>query len=146
MRYYGQNYHREIPIAADRCRSPTTTSRAAVEAFHADYEAFYGYAAADELVEIVGVHRHGHRPPARRPGLASSRPRAIERRRRHGPARSTSAPTASATTPILQRDALAAGRDGEGPLIVEEALSTTVVPPGARSLRRARAGASLIDV
>jgi N-methylhydantoinase A len=48
-------------------------------------------------------------------------------------------------TPVLQREALVAGRDIEGPLIIEERASTTVVQPGDR-LRADASGSLIIEI
>ena len=36
-------------------------------------------------------------------------------------------------TPVLLRDRMSSGRDYDGPAVIEEASSTTVVPPGHRA-------------
>jgi N-methylhydantoinase A len=128
MRYFGQNYHREILISST---APLAQEdfEAAIDAFHGDYEAFYGYGQPGELVEIVGIivtaigEREG--PPAR---FANPEASSAEDTTRavyfdgHG----------FAGVAIIQRGALEVGVTRDGPAIVEEALSTTVVPPGAR--------------
>ena len=141
MRYYGQNHHREIPIAGSL---PFTDDdlRAAVQAFHADYEVTYGYQQPWEHVEIVGAQvaasSPGEAPGLGAPGLA------------HGAAPARTRPVGFGAdgfleTPILTRDALAAGHVGEGPFIVEESLSTTLVPPRA-SLAVHESGSLLITI
>ena len=97
----------------------------AVDRFHDDYEAFYGYGQRDEIVEVVGLVVTAIGP---RPG-----PRA-ELRPGSGNAPATQRPayfrqTGFADTLVVQRHSLAAGETLIGPAIVEEALSTTVVPP-----------------
>ena len=48
-------------------------------------------------------------------------------------------------TPVLQREALAVDSDIEGPLIIEERASTTVVQPGDR-LRADASGSLIIEI
>jgi N-methylhydantoinase A len=48
-------------------------------------------------------------------------------------------------TPVYQREALPPGCDIEGPLIVEERASTTVVQPGDR-LRAHASGSLIIEI
>ena len=54
MRFFGQNYNREITITS---KAPITQKdfAAALEAFHADYAQFYGYDQPQESIEIVGL-------------------------------------------------------------------------------------------
>jgi N-methylhydantoinase A len=130
MRFLGQNYHREIAIAP---HAPVGDGdfAAALVAFHEDYTAFYGYDIADEAIEIVGVTVTA---AGRRDGLAGAPPGSGG----GGGAESVRPvyfpPQGFQDTPILQREGLRAGEERRGPLVVEEALSTTLVPPGARLL------------
>jgi N-methylhydantoinase A len=127
MRYFGQNYHREILISPEAPLSETDFD-GAIAAFHRDYETFYGYGQPAELVEIVGIivtaigERQG--PPARfaspEIGGAAETTRSVYFDG-HG----------FADVAIVQRGALEIDVPRAGPAIVEEALSTTVVPPGA---------------
>ena len=130
MRYYGQNYHREIVVAPELPLSDDDLRRAVLD-FHADYERYYGYQQPTEPVEVVGasVRAWTPRSPAElRP------PEPTE-----GTTQSTRpvwfGPRGLVDTPILERASLAGGFTETGPLIVEEALSTTVVPPDAQSAR-----------
>ncbi|MEA2167231.1 MAG: N-methylhydantoinase, partial [Solirubrobacteraceae bacterium] len=128
MRYLGQNHHREIAIPPTL---PFTRAdlEAATEAFHRDYDAFYGYHQPSEIVEIVGALV-----------TASGRPRDVRLRAPEvqsapGPAVSRRVRFAAGDfveTPVVTRASLAPGWAADGPLIVEEPSSTTVVPPGAR--------------
>jgi N-methylhydantoinase A len=141
MRFYGQNYHREIPIASG---APIDMQDlvAALDAFHLDYATFYGYDLEDEVVEIVGLivtaigTRRGptgsFRVPAGGEALESSRPVYFSR-------------GGFQETAVVQREALRAGDVREGPIVVEEALSTTLVPPGSR-LSVHTSGSLLVDL
>lgn len=141
MRYYGQNYHREIPIVSHAPISAADFS-AALAGFHSDYAQFYGYDARDEVVEIVGLvvtavgRREGPAAHFRGVGAASvldsSRPVYF---RGVGVVESV----------IVHRDTLGLGDQRKGPLVIEEALSTTVVPPGARMVVH-QSGSLLINL
>ena len=130
MRYYGQNYHREVPIVA---HAPIAQAdfEAAIEAFHSDYRGFYGYEQRDEIIEIVGVNvtAVGERGDVVPEFSDFGRDLdASESVRQVFFARGGFEETA-----IVQRSALPNGTKRTGPLIIEEALSTTLVPPGAQA-------------
>jgi N-methylhydantoinase A len=127
MRYFGQNYHREISIGEQAPMSPDDF-RAALAAFHTDYEEFYGYHQPDEVVEVVGliVTAIGQRTGPK--AQFSSRTNA------HAPTTTRVVyhhSTGPCETRIVQRGSLDPGATLNGPAIIEEELSTTVVPPGA---------------
>jgi N-methylhydantoinase A/oxoprolinase/acetone carboxylase beta subunit len=128
MRYIGQAYELEVPIAA-----PLTSDRVpgTVAAFHAVHERVYGYARVQQPVEFVNfraVHRYRlPRPlvtPAARPRGTLADARIGERRAYFG----RFVPTA-----IYERSRLPLGAQLEGPAVVEQADTTTVIPPGARA-------------
>jgi N-methylhydantoinase A len=127
MRYVGQAYELEVPIAA-----PLTRERVAdaVGAFHAAHERVYGYARAQQPVEFVNF-RAVHRFPLPRPAL---RPPARAAGRvdgaRIGERRAHFAPGGFAPTAIYDRERLPLGGVVRGPAIVEQADTTTVIPPG----------------
>jgi N-methylhydantoinase A len=128
MRYLGQNHHREIAI---RPGLPFTVAdlEEAISAFHRDYDAFYGYHQPGEPIEIVGALV-----------IASGASRAVDvtpppgappgRECRTRPVRFGA--LGFVDTGVVQRRALSPGDASLGPLVVEEASSTTIVPPGAR--------------
>ena len=127
MRYFGQNYHREIRVASHAPIDHEDFAQA-LAAFHEDYAHFYGYQRPDEVVEIVGltVTASGQR---RGPQAHFS---AHDRRRGASVSRDVFFHSlGSCETSIVQRGELRAGTQFAGPAIVEEELSTTVVPPGA---------------
>ena len=129
MRYVGQAYELEVPIAA-----PVTAAgvSAIVAAFHAVHERVYGYARAQQPVEFVNlraVHtyplpRPAVRPAARAPGTLDEA-RIGERRAYFG----RFVPTA-----IYERDRLPRGARLAGPAIVEQIDTTTVIPPDVTAL------------
>jgi N-methylhydantoinase A len=130
MRYVGQGYELTVPVP-DGLAGPETAA-ALREAFGAVYARRYGYsdrAAAVELV-TVGVTVTGagpavelpeHRPPAREAGEARKPDRPVYFPETRGFAR----------CPVYDRARLPVGTRLAGPAIVEEAESTTILPPGA---------------
>ena len=128
MRYFGQNYHREIVFVAHAPISEIEFAQA-LAAFHDDYAEFYGYQSLGEVVEIVGliVTASGERQgPTAHFGARDGGDTTSSTRRVFFHA------AGSCETTIVQRSSLEPGKELLGPVIVEEELSTTVVPPGAR--------------
>jgi N-methylhydantoinase A len=131
MRYVGQAYELEVEIEAPL--SPTDVPRA-VHAFHAVHERVYGYARAAQPVEFVNfraVHRYplprpDVRPPDRAEGALADA--------RIGTRRAYFAPDGFLATAIYERARLPLGSRVTGPAIVEQADTTTVVPPGHAAL------------
>jgi len=127
MRYVGQAYELEVPVSA-----PLAAGRIAeaVRGFHAAHERVYGYARADQPVEFVNyraVHRYPLpslkvRPPARSEGGVGAA--------RVGERRAYFAPGGFVATSIYDRARLPLGSQVPGPAIVEQADTTTVIPPG----------------
>ena len=132
MRYAGQNYEREVSLPA----GPFTAETAAemVRRFARAHDEFYGFSLAEEPVEFVNLRVTAIGPSdiASRTEVptAGSPPAPIERRgvafRGEG----------VLETPVFRREALPGGFIVEGPVIVEEPDSTTVVPPGDTSTVR----------
>jgi N-methylhydantoinase A/oxoprolinase/acetone carboxylase beta subunit len=129
MRYVGQAYELEVPIAA-----PLTPERVAevVAAFHATHERIYGYARPQQLVEFVNfraVHTYPlPRPvvtPAARASGALADARLGERRAYFG---------GYVPTTVYERARLPLGARLAGPAIVEQDDTTTVIPPGVTAL------------
>ncbi len=127
MRYIGQAYELEVPISA-----PLTAGAVpeAVRGFHAAHERVYGYARAQQPVELVNfraVHRYPLpapvvRPPARADGAVGDA--------RIGERPAYFAPGGFVATAIYDRARLPLGSRVPGPAIVEQADTTTVIPPG----------------
>jgi N-methylhydantoinase A len=121
MRYVGQSFELTIAAGGDL-----------VDRFHAEHERTYGFAAPDEPVEMVSLRLTSvgriAKPPVRRlePGPA---PEPKERREVY-----FAEAGGYVDCPIFDRYALAAGARIEGPAIVEEFDSTTVLHPGFRVL------------
>jgi N-methylhydantoinase A len=129
MRYVGQAYELDVPIAA-----PLTVEGMpeALRAFHAVHERVYGYARARQPVEFVNF-RAVHTYPLPRPALRPRAPttgaladaRVGERRAWFG---------SFVPTPLYDRARLPVGARVAGPAIVEQADTTTVIPPGHAAL------------
>jgi N-methylhydantoinase A len=129
MRYVGQAYELEVPIEA-----PVTPERvpAIVAAFHAVHERVYGYARAQQPVEFVNF-RAVHSFPLPRPRVT---PTARTSGTLHA-ARIGERPAyfgGFESTAIYERARLPVGARLAGPAIVEQADTTTVIPPGVTAL------------
>ena len=121
LRYAGQGYELEVPVDG--------SVPALVDAFHAHYARAYGYR---EQLPVEGVTwyltlmRPARTEPAADPAAG---------RRRDGSPRKGERPayfpeTGRVATAVLDRAALGPGDSVEGPALVEEAHTTTVVLPG----------------
>ncbi len=129
MRYVGQAYELDVPIAV-----PVTHERMPeiLAAFHAVHERVYGYARTQQPVEFVNF-RAVHTFPLPRPVVtpaARATGTLADARLGERPAyfgRFT--PTA-----IYERARLPLGARLEGPAIVEQSDTTTVIPPGVTAL------------
>jgi N-methylhydantoinase A len=125
MRYVGQAYELEVPIAA-----PVTAGGmpAIVSAFHEVHERVYGYARTQQPVEFVNF-RAVHTFPLPRPAVtpaARAGGTLDDARVGKRPAYfDTFMPTA-----VYERARLPLGARVAGPAIVEQPDTTTVIPPG----------------
>ncbi len=130
LRYVGQGYELTVALPDD----PVDDGIAARlrEAFNAVYAHRYGYADPDAEVELitVGVAVLGAGPevrlPAHRPGTRHVDEARKPDRAVYFPERGEYVPC-----PIYDRGRLPTGARVAGPAVVEEAESTTVLPPGA---------------
>jgi N-methylhydantoinase A len=127
MRYVGQAYELEVPIAAPLV---STGVPEVVGAFHAAHERVYGYARARQPVEFVNfraVHAYSLPRPVVRPAARAGG--AVEEARL-GERRAYFPPDGFAVTAVYERTRLPIGGRVAGPAIVEQTDTTTVVPPG----------------
>ena len=126
LRYPRQAYELTVPFHRDRMETVTRNSLDALaKAFHLHHEQTYGYANADESVQLVNLRV---RAIGRRPGLqlrqSSSAGAARER------TRDVWFPdTGINSCRILWRPGLKVGEVVDGPTIVESLDSTLVIPP-----------------
>ena len=125
MRYLGQNYELELPIGDGALADDRVLEL--WQAFHAAHEARFGFAIPGEPIEIVNLTvtaiSRTERPADTLldPGMPEGQPMA-ERPVRFG--------SGQRATPIYARDTLAPSQTIQGPALVEEAASVTVVEPG----------------
>ena len=132
LRYVGQSYELNIPWAENRI-DPSQVQRAA-ERFHREHDRAYGFSAPEEPVELVNL-RLVAVGRIRKPGL----------RQRKATGRDlSSALKATASVyfaesggyvpcPLYDRYRLEPGHRIEGPAVVVELDSTTVIHPGCRA-------------
>jgi len=127
MRYVGQAYELEIGIAA-----PLSSARVAdaVRGFHEAHERVYGYARVQQPVELVNFSAV-HRYPLPRPALAppASAAEAVGDAR-VGERLAYFAPAGFVATALYDRARLPQGSRVAGPAIIEQADTTSVIPPG----------------
>ncbi len=126
LRFRGQSYEINVPLKGNLAA-----------AFRRAHRARYGYASATEPIEAVTV-RLAARVPRR--VHVPAPPRAVVP---HAETRAVLFDEGWEEAHVLQRPTLPVGFQGAGPLIVEEAHATTVVPPDA-VLRVDRLG--LLDI
>ena len=133
MRYLGQNF--ELTVAAPEALW-TGEREALRRAFIAEHARVYGYAAEDEPIQIVNVRLTalGEPDPLALPALPpAARPEATEARTGER-AVYFDEPGDFVPTPIYRRERLLAGHRLDGPAIVEQMDSTTVILPGQHAL------------
>jgi len=131
MRYVGQAYELEVPITGPLQRESVDV---AARGFHAAHERVYGYARTRQPVEFVNfraVHRYPLPPPVVRPPV---RERGSLRDARIDERRAYFAPAGFVATTIYERDRLPLGARVTGPAIIEQADTTTVIPPSYAAL------------
>ncbi len=127
VRYVGQSYELEVPLSGDNVDDAAIAR--VIEDFHTLHERVYGHRDSDDLVELVTLRVVLSQAPGRVPGGAAlvtaegaPSPRAT---------RKAYFPEAEGLidTPIYDRNALGAGSVLQGPAIVQQLDTTTVVYP-----------------
>jgi N-methylhydantoinase A len=136
MRYAGQNYEHEVPVPTALTEDALRHALVSFERIHAER---YGYAIAGEEIELVAFHVtvSGRRPSPRLVARAVAEDVASQRIvsfRGYG-----ALPTA-----VFRRYALPIDTQLQGPCILEEEGSTTLVEPGM-AVRVLGDGQLLID-
>src|SRR5262249_51342693 len=127
MRYVGQSYELEVPVAAPLRGEALPAVQAA---FHAAHERIYGYHRAGQPVEFINF-RAVHTYPLPRPPVRSlAVPRGSLAGARVGERRVYFAPAGFTTTPIFARARLPVGERLPGPAVIEQTDTTVVIPPG----------------
>ncbi|WP_245742141.1 hydantoinase/oxoprolinase family protein [Natrinema salaciae] len=116
-RYAGQSFELTVPV------DEAFDAAAVADRFRDVHERTYGY-AMDEAIEVVNVRATatvpGSEPTIRHDGEGDAR---IGTREAHFPG------AGARETAVYDRDRLAAGATVTGPAVLEQAESTTVVPP-----------------
>jgi N-methylhydantoinase A len=128
MRYVGQGYEVRVPFAKQTLTTAHITHMQ--KAFEAEYKQFYGQLANGVPIEAVNW----------RVVIASPKPEigklSLESKESETHIAYTTRPVIFKAenephmTPVYRRHALSPGWQAHGPLIIEEAASTTVVLPG----------------
>ncbi|MCH7997221.1 MAG: hydantoinase/oxoprolinase family protein, partial [Chloroflexi bacterium] len=132
MHYVGQGYEISVPVAS----TPLTVESIALleQAFHRTYQAVFGYSQPDQQVEVTGWKLKAVSSPGTF-ALPTAPDRGTGARDGFKGKRRAYFPESGGyvETAIYDRYALTPGSSIEGPAIVEEAESTTVLLPGDRA-------------
>jgi N-methylhydantoinase A len=128
LRYVGQNSELILGTAHYHLDGPALARL--LQAFHQRHQGAYGYDMPDQPVEIVNLRLvvtvTRPAPPPERGAPAEGRARAVPEQRR------VWFPEAGfVATPVYHRDLLPADTTLNGPCIIEQMDTTTVVPPQA---------------
>jgi N-methylhydantoinase A len=134
LRYRGQEFTITVPLPR---RAFTAREREeAAGRFHELHRSLYGHAATDEAIELaalrVTVHRAVENPPSATgvsPGAGASRPPVVPYRRRRV---YMGERFGFLETAVYKRDELPNGAVIDGPAVIEEPASTTLVLPEDR--------------
>lgn len=128
MRYVGQGYEVRVPFPMETLTEGHI--RQMQRAFEDEYRAFYGQLADGVPIEAVNwrVLISGPKPEIESAPLDAS-PRSDDAPAAWRPVR-LAPDQAPQDTPVYRREQLGKTWSAEGPLIIEEAASTTVVLPG----------------
>jgi N-methylhydantoinase A len=125
MRYLGQNYELELPVALQDFEQAAAGSL--WQSFHAAHKARFGFSIPGEIVEIVNFSvtaiARTEQPELRRIQRANCAPEPAGRRPVHFP-------DGRHEVPAFRREHLAAGHEIPGPAVIEEAASVTILNPG----------------
>jgi N-methylhydantoinase A len=145
LRYRGQSYELKVAVNGSEVRAETLPGvRSAFDAAHKEE---FGHSFADLEVELVTIHvtAVGELPHLPHPKVADRDPGG-EAIGSEAVVHFTVGPAVeSFATPILDRETLPVGKPVEGPAIIVQLDSTTVVPPGA-TVERDQIGNLLLRV
>jgi N-methylhydantoinase A len=139
MRYLGQNYEHEVELPGGALTEDTL--REAFARFNAIHRERYGYAIDDETIELVSfkVTAIGRRPQTELVDQGTTAAR--ERRERDVFFRGIGLVSSA----VVHRSSLAAGERVEGPALIQEEGSTTLLAPGM-SAEKSPQGSLIITV
>jgi N-methylhydantoinase A len=125
MRYLGQNYELELPVEADALAG----GERLWSAFHDAHKARFGFSIPGEIIEIVNYTvtaiSRSETPALPKLPEADGAPEASARR-------VVVFVDGAHEAPVFQRETLRSGHLIDGPALVEEAASVTVLNPGQR--------------
>jgi N-methylhydantoinase A len=124
LRYQGQGYELTVPW-------PSGGAAALVTAFHAAHEQRFGYANAGRAVESLVVRLRARVPREAPPEVPLRKARADATP--YPAARRTLQLDKAVEAPVYARDRLLAGNVVQGPAVVAQMDSTTLVLPGWRA-------------
>jgi len=129
MRYAGQNYEQAVPIPDGPITAETLQQM--LQRFAGLHEAFYGFSIEDEVIELINfrVTAIGAAAKPRLEALPPAQTRQLETFT-HRPVYFQA--KGLVDCPIYRRADLGSGVVIEGPTVIEEVDSTTVVLPGDR--------------
>ncbi len=127
MRYRGQSYEVSVPVAG---LNSDADLAALGKRFHEAHRRRYGHMAESEAVEIVNfqVTAVGAIPKPQLGAVAV--PTASQPLAPHETRIAYFSPTEAIEVPVFRRSALTAGAAIDGPAVIEEKTSTTVLYPG----------------
>jgi N-methylhydantoinase A len=130
MRYRGQSYEVSVPVAK---LNDGADLAALAKRFHEAHRRRYGHMAESEAVEIVNfqVTAIGAIPKPQFSAVAASAKLQPPMPHETRPAYFNS--TEAIQVPVFRRSALAAGAVIDGPAVIEEKTSTTVLYPSQRA-------------
>jgi len=128
MRYLGQNYSIDVPIALTAEGRSATPLEELYTHFHAEHRRLYGYDIPGEVIEFVnfkvaaiGATLNPRVPELSTEGAVEPKGRRDVYFRQHG---------GWNDTPVYERSTLPAQATLAGPAIIEEPMATTLLHPG----------------
>jgi len=139
VRYVGQSYELTVELPAGPIDAGAVEET--VASFHDTHERRYGHAMPDEPVEVVTLRANGTVQTAALSDTLSP----AEERARIGERDVYFADRGHVETAVYRRAALAAGDEVDGPAIIEENGSTSIVPPDT-SMEVSEHGSLLISL
>ena len=133
MRYAGQNYELNVPVPG--LDNDTALLKALTENFNSAYKRLYDYTAAEEAIEIVTFRMEAYgvveKPQFTENPDVGPNPSAADPIIRNVYMPETGDFVA---TPVFNRDQLQTGNRIEGPAVIEQMDSTTLVLPGQTAI------------
>lgn len=128
LRYEGQSYELNIPITGKGDLTAESIDEL-IRDFHLAHERIYAYADPNEPIEVVSLRLAAI---GRVPEIELAREKTLQDEL---PAEKSQRPVyyfakGFLTSKIYERDDLRPGQSVQGPCLIEETTSTTVIPPG----------------